>query len=218
MIVGSYPFDRLLREAVLAMIATIEAKDSYTHGHSWRVSEYALLLGRGVGLSETELIQLELGALLHDVGKIGVPDAILVKPDKLSEEEYKLMKKHPLISVAIISHIGWLSDVVPIVKHHQERVDGLGYPDGLRGEKIPKFARMVYVADSFDAMTSDRPYRKGMSLQEAFMELEKNQGRQFDSDFVKIFIREYKKRQQSAYLSAFFPPLPEKKRKKAVGE
>lgn len=211
-------FDGLLRDTVRAMVAAIEAKDPYTSGHSWRVSEYALFLGRGAGLSEEELIWLELGALLHDVGKIGVPDAVLTKPDKLSAEEYELMKKHPVISAVILNHIEWLRDVVPIVKYHQERMDGLGYPEGLRGEKIPKLARMVYVVDSFDAMTSDRPYRKAMSAQEAFMELERNQGKQFDPDFVKIFMQEYQKRRQTPPISVFFPPLPEKRRKKAVGE
>lgn len=209
-------FDGLLRDSVRAMVAAIEAKDPYTHEHSWRVAEYALILGRGLRLSHDELITLELGALLHDIGKIGVPDAVLVKPGKLTEDEYKMMKKHPLLSAAIVSNMEWLADVVPIVKCHQERVDGLGYPAGLRGEEIPKFSRMVYVADSFDAMTSDRPYRKAMSLKEAFMELERNAGKQFDSDFVKVFVGEYQKKKESSRLSEFFPP--QKKRKKAIGE
>jgi putative nucleotidyltransferase with HDIG domain len=211
-------FDGLLRGSVRAMVAAIEAKDPYTSRHSWRVAEYALILGRGLGLSHDELKILELGALLHDVGKIGVPDAVLTKPGKLTQDEYEAMKKHPLLSAAIVANIEWLAEVVPIVKYHQERVDGLGYPEGLRGERIPKFARMVYVADSFDAMTSDRPYRKAMSLREAFMELERNAGKQFDSDFVKVFVGEYQKKSSS--LSVFFPPPPQhvmRKRKKALG-
>ncbi len=210
-------FDGLLRDSVRAMVAAIEAKDPYTHEHSWRVAEYALILGRGLRLSHDELKMLELGALLHDIGKIGVPDAVLTKPGKLTQDEYEAMKKHPLLSAAIIANIEWLKDVVPIVKYHQERVDGLGYPEGLRGDKIPKFSRMVYVADSFDAMTSDRPYRKAMSLKEAFMELERNAGKQFDSDFVKVFVGEYQKKRDTSRISAFFPPPSEKKRKKALG-
>ncbi|MBI2646071.1 MAG: HD domain-containing protein, partial [Deltaproteobacteria bacterium] len=134
----------LFREAVKAIVSALEAKDPYTYGHSLRVSEYALLMGEAIKLSKEDLLTLELGALLHDIGKIGTPDHILLKPGHLTEEEFEIMKKHPVQSAEILSHIELLKDVVPIVKYHQERMDGLGYPDGLKGEQIPLLCRIVY--------------------------------------------------------------------------
>src|SRR3989338_6325981 len=122
----------LLREAVRAIVSALEAKDPYTHGHSLRVSEYALLIGEAIKLGKEDLLTLELGALLHDIGKIGTPDHILLKPGPLTTQEFEVMKKHPVQSAEILSHIDLLKEVVPIVRSHQERVDGKGYPDHLK--------------------------------------------------------------------------------------
>lgn len=206
-------YQELLRDIVRALMSAILAKDIVTCKHSLRVSEYALMIGRELKLSREELTRLEVGALLHDIGKIGIPDQILKKPGPLTDDEFKIMKKHSLMSAEIISKIKQLQDVVPIVKHHQERVDGLGYPDGLRGEHIPLLARIAYVADAFDAMTSDRPYRKRLSEKRAFEELERYCGKQFDSVVVKAFMKA-----REAGISAVSEFFPSEKRKKAVGE
>jgi len=180
----------LFREAVKAIVSALEAKDPYTYGHSLRVSEYALLMGEAIKLGKEDLITLELGALLHDIGKIGTPDHILLKSDRLTKEEFEIMKKHPVQSAEILSHIELLKDVVPIVKYHQERIDGLGYPDGLKGEQIPLLCRIVYIADAFDAMTSDRPYRRRkLAVEEALEEIRNNSGSQFDPHIAHIFAK-----------------------------
>ncbi len=201
----------LLREAVRAIISALEAKDPYTHGHSIRVSEYALLIGEGLGLSQEELFNLELGALLHDIGKIGTPEHILLKPGRLTKEEFEIMKKHPVQSAEILSHIELLKEVVPIVKYHQERIDGRGYPDGLKGEDIPLLSRIVYIADAFDAMTSDRPYRKALPLEHAYDELLRCRGEQFDPKLVSIFIEAHQSKKSLKHESHIFPRKQKRK-------
>ncbi|HBQ21065.1 MAG: hypothetical protein A2Z91_09450 [Deltaproteobacteria bacterium GWA2_38_16] len=208
-------FQGLFSEAIRAIVSALEAKDKYTHGHSIRVSEYALLIGRALKLSDEELIHLEVGALLHDIGKIGTPEHILTKPDRLTKEEFEIMKEHPVKSAEILSHIELLKEVVPIVKYHQERMDGLGYPDGLKGKQIPLLARAVLIADAFDAMTSDRPYRKALPENTAYEELIRCSGDQFDEELVKIFIAEHKKKKHLPSESHFFIKKP---KRKAVGE
>jgi len=208
-------YEALLRDTVNAIIAALAAKDIVTGGHAVRVSHYAVMIGRALNFSQKELMRLELGALLHDVGKIGIPDNILMKPGPLTASEFEAMKKHPVMSADILSKIKPLKEILPIVRHHQEKFDGSGYPDGLKGEAIPFYARITYVADAFDAMTADRPYRKAFTEKVAINELEKNAGIQFDPKIVKVFVKAYQKYKGEASLSEFFPI---RKRKKAVGE
>lgn len=166
---------------------TVEAKDQYTHGHSENVMKYTMLLSERLGLTSTETEQIEYAALLHDIGKIGISDAILKKPGKLTVEEFEEIKKHPGLGARIISGVPFLKSLVPTVRHHHEWFVGGGYPDGIAGEEIPLGARILTVADVFEAVTSTRPYRKAMSFQEVFSLLEKEKGHQFDSGLVDAF-------------------------------
>ena len=164
---------------IAALSRSIEAKDGSTGEHTERVAELALELARRLGYSGPELDAIEIGALLHDIGKIGVPETILHKPGPLSEDEWKVMKRHPLVSEHIISGIGLSPIVIQIARSSHERFDGRGYPDGIAGEEIPLPARIVLVADAFDAITSDRPYRRGRNVIDALGELHLNAGTQF---------------------------------------
>ena len=141
------------------ILIAVEAKDTYTRGHSDRVSEFSVLIGKYLGLPEPDLDTLRIGGLFHDIGKIGVPDAILQKDAKLTDDEYSQIKQHPNIGVHILSHAKIFQNILPIVEHHHERYDGKGYPSKLAGENIPYLARITSVADSFDAMSSRRSYR-----------------------------------------------------------
>lgn len=181
---------------VHALADTIEKRDPYTGGHTKRVMEYSLMTGRVLGLKRHEMVNLELAAILHDIGKIGVRDNILLKNGRLLQDEQVLMMMHPLYGSEILGHIRQLKDVIPGVRSHHERYDGCGYPDGLKGKDIPVIARIISVADTFDAMTTDRPYRKGLSPQEAFDELKRNAGTQFDPDVVDAFITAYHEEQR----------------------
>lgn len=173
---------------IRSMLKALKLKDEYTFGHSLRVAYYSLALGKEVGLSETELYELEVAALFHDIGKIGVPDHILNKPARLEENEFLKMKKHPEQSAEILEGFKPFEKVAKFAKHHHERFDGRGYPDGMKGEGIPYFSRIILIADTFDAMTSTRPYRKGLPYKVAFDELNEFAGTQFDPDLVKSFI------------------------------
>jgi len=175
-------------ETVKAFVETIEAKDSYTRGHSENVTKYAMIIADKLGFSEEDKGVLKTAGLLHDIGKIGVREGILNKPSSLSNEEYDVIKTHPEIGIKIIGRVPKLKEVVPIVLHHHERYDGKGYLSGLKGEEIPLGARILAVADSFDAMTSARPYRLAMSFQEAVKELKKNMGKQFDPYIAEVFL------------------------------
>ena len=170
-----------------ALVAALETRDLETHGHSERVVNFSLRLGRELGLSGEQLRSLEFGSLLHDIGKIGVPDAILRKPAKLTEEEWERMREHPLHGQRILRGIEFLEGAARVVAQHHERWDGSGYPLGLRGEEIDLNARIFAVADAFDAMTSDRVYRAGRGYEEALRELEAYAGRQFDPRVVEAF-------------------------------
>lgn len=180
-----------LKNAFYAMVYTladtIEKRDPYTGNHTKRVMEYSLALGKTLQLSEHELTRLELAAVLHDVGKIGVPDSVLLKESKLTDDEFRQIKLHTTLGAEILSKISQLNGILPGVRHHHERFDGRGYPDGLSGNQIDISARIIAVADSFDAMTTDRPYRKGFAFEEAFEELRKYKGTQFDPDVVDAF-------------------------------
>lgn len=174
---------------IRSLAETIDAKDTYTRGHSERVSLYAEAIARGLGLQGAELQTIRYSGYLHDVGKIGIPDAILSKPGKLTVEEFNIIKKHPVLSEKILTPVNFPFPVQSIVRHHHERYDGKGYPDGLAGEENPLGARILFVADAYEAMTSDRPYRKALSTQMALGELERNTGSQFDSRVVDVFTR-----------------------------
>jgi HD-GYP domain-containing protein (c-di-GMP phosphodiesterase class II) len=177
------------RATLRALSAALEARDHETHGHSRRVVSFSLRLGRELGLDEEGLRALEFGSLLHDIGKIGVPDAILRKPGQLSEEEWARMREHPLFGERILRGIEFLEGAARVVAEHHERWDGMGYPKGLRGEQIDLGARIFAVADAFDAITSDRVYRAGRSYDEALAELDTYAGRQFDPRVVEAFRR-----------------------------
>ena len=175
-------------ETIETLRYTVEAKDFYTRGHSDRVAEYALLIGKKIGLSEEELKKLRIGGLFHDIGKIGIPDAILLKTDKLTNDEYSEIKNHPAIGAHILSNATIFQDLIPIVKHHHERYDGKGYPSNLLGEGIPLLARITSIADTFDAMISRRSYRDALSLEFVKDELRKCSGTQLDPKLVPIFL------------------------------
>ena len=177
-------------EALLVALArALEAKDDETEGHSERVTAYALRLGRALGLRREALEDLRRGALLHDLGKIGIPDAVLRKPGPLTEEEKALMRTHPLIGDRILEGLPALQGARGVVRHHHERFDGRGYPEGLQGEEIPLLARIFAVVDAYDAMTSDRPYRRALSHGEALAAIAREAGKQFDPQVVRVFLR-----------------------------
>jgi putative nucleotidyltransferase with HDIG domain len=177
------------RSTLKALTAALETRDQETHGHSERVVSYSLRLGREYGLDSEKFKALEFGSLLHDIGKIGVPDMILRKPAKLTSEEWVLMREHPLHGQQILRGIGFLEGAARVVAQHHEKWDGSGYPVGLRGEEIDICARIFAVADAFDAITSDRVYRKGKSYQAASQELDDWAGKQFDPKVVEAFHR-----------------------------
>ena len=167
---------------------TVEAKDPYTRGHSDRVSEYSVLIGTKMELDENTLHLLKIGGLFHDIGKIGIPDSILLKETKLDDEEYSQIKNHPAIGAHILGDAEIFKDIIPIVLHHHERFDGKGYPKGLKGEQIPLAARIAAVADTFDAMTSKRTYRDALPLETVIAEIEKCSGSQFDPKIASVFL------------------------------
>ena len=175
-------------ESIETLRYTVEAKDSYTRGHSDRVSAFSVLIGKHLGLSEDDLRILRIGGLFHDIGKIGVPDSVLLKEGKLTDDEYSEIKNHPSIGKQILSNATIFKDMIPIVYHHHEKYDGTGYPEGLKGDQIPYLARITAVADTFDAMTSNRSYRKALPLDVVRNEIEKCSGKQFDPDIAKVFL------------------------------
>lgn len=181
-----------LEQAYLDMVQTlrytVEAKDSYTRGHSDRVSEYSVLIGEKLGLPAEQIKTLRIGGLFHDIGKIGIPDSILLKPAKLTDEEYSQIKNHPSIGAHILGSAAIFQDIIPIVKHHHERYDGNGYPSKLKGEEIPYLARIAAVADTFDAMTSRRSYRGPIDVEHVKEEIKRCEGTQFDPQIAEVFL------------------------------
>jgi len=178
-----------LMEMVTSLAGAIDAKDPYTKGHSTSVSRYSEALARAVNLPEHEVERIKIGALLHDVGKIGIPESVLKKPGKLNDDEWEIMKQHPTIGAEkVLAPNEALRDLIPIVKYHHERLDGKGYPEGLKGNQIPLAARIVSIADAYHALVSDRPYRKGMAIEKACAILKEGAGIQWDSDLVRAFI------------------------------
>lgn len=179
----------LFMGVVKVLSSAIDAKSPWTAGHSLRVQRCAVKIGREMGLPEKELNAMELAALLHDIGKIGTYEEILNKPGKLTDEEFKMMRSHPAKGAEILSPIKLLKDIIPAIKHHHENYDGTGYPDGLKGDGIPYFARIMAVADTVDAMGAERPYRKGRSLDVIAEELKRCSGTQFDPAVVEAFLQ-----------------------------
>jgi putative nucleotidyltransferase with HDIG domain len=177
-------------DSVKVLAEAIDAKDPYTRGHSERVGRMSLSIANHLDFAEGRLEVLEYGALLHDIGKIGIKDEVLHKPGPLSAGEYQYIQEHPLIGAKIVEEIDFFKDKIPMIRHHHEHFDGSGYPDGLIGEAIPLEARIITVPDAFDAMASLRPHRKALPLQDILVELEKGKGRQFDPKILEIFLRE----------------------------
>ena len=182
--------DEVFNSTLLTLVNALDARDTETEGHSERVTYYTLELAKNMGIKDEKFLKtLKIAALLHDIGKIGIPDGILRKPGKLTEEEWQIMKQHPMLGYKILKNIKQLKDVAEIVLHHHERYDGTGYPAGLKGEEIPLGSRIFSVADTIDAMTSDRPYRKALSFEETAEELKKWSGKQFDPKVVEAFFK-----------------------------
>ena len=180
--------EKLLIELTQALATTIDAKDKYTSGHSKRVAEYSRMLAAALGKDEKTQQEIYLFALLHDIGKIGVPDWIINKQDKLTEEEYAEIKKHPQIGYEILKSISILPNLKTGVRWHHERIDGKGYPDGLMGDNIPEFAKIISVADAYDAMTSNRSYRESLPQDLVRSEIQKHIGSQFDKTIAEKMI------------------------------
>jgi putative nucleotidyltransferase with HDIG domain len=184
-----------MREAhintVAALTSAIDASDPFTHGHSFRVSRYALRIARALGVSSRDLEMLEYAALLHDIGKIAIQNDVLLKVGPLTDEEWKSLKSHPNIGADIVEQLKFLKEAAEIIRSHHERPDGSGYPRGLRGELIPLGARILNVVDAFDAMSSDRPYRKALPIERVLEELETYKGTQFDARVTDILLELY---------------------------
>lgn len=174
---------------VAALASAIDANDPFTHGHSYRVSRYALRIGHAMGLSSRDLEILEYGALLHDIGKIAIQHDILLKETKLTEEDFLTLKQHPTIGADIVENLKFLKEAAILVRYHHEQPNGRGYPEGLRGDEIPIGARILLVADAFDAMTSDRPYRKGLPIEKVIEQFDTYKGEQFDREIVVLALQ-----------------------------
>lgn len=187
----AYTYDLLKQhymEIIDALRVVVDAKDAYTRGHSDRVSYFSVKIGEKLGLTPSELETLRIGSLFHDIGKLGTSDSILLKTERLNPEEFEEIKKHPVKGIHILSAVSMLKDIVPLVKYHHERIDGHGYPEGLQGDDIPFMAKIISVADSFDAMTSNRTYRKKLSLEQSIEQLRTGAGTQFDKKVTQAFL------------------------------
>ncbi len=183
----SQELKRSYRATVRALANAVEARDAYTGRHAERVAAYGLAIAAAAGIDPVDSPEMEFGFLLHDVGKVAVPDAILFKPSALSEEEEAVIRKHPVVGWEILREIEFLGEAKLVVRHHHERWDGDGYPDGLRGDDIPVVARVFAVADTLDALTTDRPYRPATTFEAARAEITAASGTQFDPDIVAAF-------------------------------
>jgi putative nucleotidyltransferase with HDIG domain len=184
---------RLFMSAIASLAAAIDERDPYTRGHSERVTEYSLAISDEMSLDSKEREVVHIAALLHDIGKIGIDDGILRKPSGLNKSEYMIIKKHPGKGANIMSPIKQLKKIIPSMRHHHERYDGEGYPDGIKGEKIPLPARIIAVSDTFDAMTSDRPYQVAMDDEEVVALIQSWAGTRFDPQVCNAFVKAYQK-------------------------
>ncbi len=182
-----------LQETYLAtvrvLVSTIEAKDPYTHGHTERVAQYSVGIAKAMDFSQDEIQTIQLGAFLHDIGKLHTSDSILHKPGALTDEEWRLVKAHPVRGAQMLQGVKFLEKATDLVRHHHERVDGKGYPDGLRGDQIAIGAKIVNVADAFDAMTTERPYRAGLTMEQAMAQLTEKAGTQFAAEVVEVLVK-----------------------------
>ena len=183
--------ERFVINMVKSLVFAIEAKDDYTRGHSERVCRYSLLMAERLGLDEEQKKVLQWASILHDSGKIGIPESILNKPKGLEDEEYQIIKNHPMKGHTILEPLEQLASSLPGMLHHHERYDGTGYPQGLKGKEIPLEARIIAVADTFDAITSDRAYRPAKSPEDALAAMQEVAGSQLDPDLVKVFKEVY---------------------------
>ncbi|MBI5739500.1 MAG: HD-GYP domain-containing protein [Nitrospirae bacterium] len=181
--------EELFIKLISVMINSLDAKSPWTKGHSERVSQYAEQIAREMLIDSDEIKNIRLAGLLHDIGKIGTIDYLLDKPGRLTPEEFEIVKRHPAQGAAILREIKQLKDVIPFIEYHHEKIDGTGYPYRLKGDEIPVGARILHVADSYDSMTSDRPYRAAPGIEFALAELHRHRGRQFDPDVVEAFMR-----------------------------
>lgn len=207
---------KISEQAARTILKALDAKDHYTFGHSMRVAYFSLVTGTEAQLSPEEMQELELSAIFHDIGKIGTPDAVLNKPSRLSEEEFQIMKQHPENSWEILKDYPQFEKIANNARLHHERFDGKGYPLGLKGEDIPVAARIILIADTFDAMTSTRPYRKGLPYEVAFDELVQFSGTQFDPNLVKLFIEGMRKEALKGEEEFFIPLMDMKFNKNAA--
>ena len=213
LLLARYSFSRytetrdLFYGSVSALSQAIDAKDGFTRGHADRVSRIAGAVAREMSLPERQIEQIELAGLLHDIGKIGVEDRVLMKPSRLDTDEIQLMRRHPTYGASILEPSTALRPLVPLVLHHHENFDGSGYPDGLRGEEIPIGSRIIMVADAYEAMTSDRIYRKAVGHERAIETLNKYTGLQFDAPVVRALEQLLKRRGPSAFDMSDLPPI-----------
>jgi len=213
LLLARYSFSRytetreLFYGSVSALSQAIDAKDGFTRGHADRVSRIAGAVAREMGLPERQIEQIELAGLLHDIGKIGVEDRVLMKPSRLDSDEIELMRRHPMYGASILEPAAALRPLVPLVLHHHENFDGTGYPDGLKGEEIPLGSRIIIVADAYEAMTSDRIYRKAIGHERAIEQLHKYKGVQFDATVVRALDQLLQRRGPSAFDVSDLPPI-----------
>ncbi|MFC7372780.1 HD-GYP domain-containing protein [Fictibacillus iocasae] len=180
-----------IQQGIKAISIAVEAKDVYTQGHARRVAQYSLILAKHMKKHRVDFAELELTGVLHDIGKISMPDSVLLKDGKLTQDEYEIMKKHPVEGMHLAKSLGFSHKVLSGILHHHERYDGKGYPHGLAGESIPLYSRILAVADSFDAMTSSRSYRSAMTPWDAKVEIERNNGLMYDPEIVDVFKQAY---------------------------
>ena len=207
---------KISEQAARTILKALDAKDSYTFCHSMRVAYFSLVTGVEAQLTKDEMYELELSAIFHDIGKIGTPDVVLNKPSRLSEKEFQIMKQHPEQSCEILKDYPGFEKIAKNARFHHERYDGKGYPLGLKGEEIPPLARIILIADTFDAMTSTRPYRVGLPYDVAFAELAQFSGTQFDPKFVKCFVEGMKKEELKGEEEFFIPLMDRKFNKNAA--
>lgn len=190
-----------IKNFITSFILALEARDIYSRNHSSRVSKFAAAIAEEMSLSHNGIAMIELAGLFHDIGKIGIPDKILLKPGKLDDDEFNIIKKHPVISEKICSPINYFSQLLPIIRHHHERIDGRGYPDKLVGTDIPLGARIIAVADAFDALTSNRAYRQAFTLERAFNILKEGAGTQWDKEIIQLFLKNFNEKKIIKLLS-----------------